>query len=73
MVWNLPFEITLRSMTPTGWPQLVLYCIGKDTDGTEYVKAYGSVHVPVSPGVHNKSVRMFSQIETGSLWEYFGW
>ena len=72
MVWNLPFEITLRSMTPTGWPQLVIYCIGKSSKGEEFVKAYGSQHVPVAPGVHNKKIRMFSPIDIGTMAEFFG-
>ena len=33
LVWNLPFEITYRSMTPYGWPQIVLYCTEKDSEG----------------------------------------
>ena len=72
MVWNLPFEITFRSMTPTGWPQLVLYCNGRCDKGKDYLKAFGSVHVPISPGCHGKKVRMFSPLETGTLSEYFG-
>ena len=72
MVWNLPFEITLRSMTPTGWPQIVIYCIGRNANGEEFVKAYGCQHIPVSPGVHNKKIRMFSPIEIGTISEFFG-
>ena len=37
MVWNLPYEASFRSMNPSGWPQLVLYCIGKDSEGHEFV------------------------------------
>ena len=35
MVWNLPFEVTFRTMTPFGWPQLVIYCTTKDSDGED--------------------------------------
>ena len=35
MIWNLPFELTYRTMTPTGWPQLVLYCTSKDAYGED--------------------------------------
>ncbi len=59
-------------MSPTGWPRLVLTCYGKSSDGTEYVKAYGSTNIPIEPGMHSKKVRMFSPVETGSLWEFFG-
>jgi len=72
MAWNLPFEITYRSMTPAGWPQLVLTCIRRESDGQENVVAYGASHVPIQPGVHDKRIRMFSPLETGTLSEYFG-
>ena len=54
VVWNLPFEVTFRSMTPFGWPQLVLYCTAKDSDGVEFVRAYGCTHMPLEPGTHTK-------------------
>ena len=41
-------------MSPTGWPRLVLICYGKSSDGTEYVKAYGSTNIPIEPGMHSK-------------------
>ena len=72
MAWNLPFEITFRSMTPAGWPQLVLYCIGHHANGDEHVEAYGASHVPITAGVHSKKIRMFSPLETGTVAEYFG-
>ena len=72
MIWNLPFELQYRSMNPHGWPRIVLYCLGKNADGREFIKAYGSTNVPVEPGVHTKTVRMYSPIKTGTIWEYFG-
>ena len=60
-------------MTPTGWPQMVLYCIGKSSTGKEFIKAYGSVHIPISPGHHKLKIRMYCPIETKGIWEYFGW
>ena len=59
-------------MTPSGWPRLVIYCIGKDWWGNEYVKAYGSTFVPTEPGNHICNIRMYSPIESGTLMEYFG-
>ena len=59
-------------MNPFGWPQLVVYCMGQSSSGHEFVKAYGSIHVPVTPGVHNKQIRMFSPLETGTIAEFFG-
>lgn len=60
-------------MNPFGWPQLVLSCINKNKDGIEFVKAFGSIHIPVSPGHYNKTVRMFSLVEEpGAISELFG-
>ena len=72
ITWNLPFELQYRSMSPHGWPRIVLYCVGKNAEGKEFVKAYGSTNVPIEPGSHQKAIRMYSPIETGSIWEYFG-
>eukprot|EP00347_Sterkiella_histriomuscorum_P015246 403357756 len=72
MVWNLPFEITFRTMTPFGWPQIVIYCTTKDSDGDDIVKAFGSIHVPIQPGIHKKVVRMFSPITSNSCTEFLG-
>lgn len=73
IIWNRPFEVQYRSMSPHGWPRIVLYCLGKNSDGKEFVKAYGSTNVPIEPGVHQKTIRMYSPIKTGTIWEYFGW
>jgi len=79
MVWNLPFEIEYRSMSPAGWPRLVIFCIGKNFSGKEIVKAYGSTFVPIEPGSHCKNIRMFIPLETdessfiSSFWSFFGY
>ena len=31
-------------------PQLVVSCYGPDVFGTDVVRGYGAVHVPVTPG-----------------------
>lgn len=72
LVWNLPYEAEYRSMTPSGWPSLVLYCIEKGTDGADRIKAYGSGRVPTEAGMHTKKIRMFSNVEQSTFWEYFG-
>ena len=72
MIWNLPFELTYRTMTPFGWPQLVVYCTSKDSDGDDVVKAYGSIHVPIEPGFHKKVLRMFSSINSNACLEFLG-
>jgi len=64
--------MTYRTMTPYGWPQIVLYCTGKDLGQAEVVKAYGSCHVPIQPGTHKKVIRMFAPIKPSPFKEFFG-
>jgi B9 domain-containing protein 1 len=59
-------------MTPHGWPQLVLYCTAIDSDGHEFVRAYGCTHIPIAPGVSKKEVRMFTPIAQNRCLEFFG-
>ena len=59
-------------MNPHGWPQIVIYCTGVDADGEEYVKAYGCTHVPIQPGMVQKTIRMFQPIEQNKCLEFFG-
>ena len=73
IIWNLPFELTYRTMNPFGWPQLVIYLTSKDAiEGDDNVQAYGSVHVPIQPGIHKKTVRMFTPVLSTSWLEFFG-
>ena len=50
IVWNFPLNISLKSTTPCGWPQLVLAVYGPDLLGNDVVRGYGSVHAPLSTG-----------------------
>lgn len=50
----------------------MLYCTHKDKDGDEFVQAYGCTHMPIQPGSHKKTVRMFSPIEKNKCAEFFG-
>ena len=59
-------------MNPAGWPQLVIYLAEKHSDGSDCVKAYGAGYVPIEPGQHKKTIRMYSPIKVNSFWEYFG-
>eukprot|EP00795_Rhopilema_esculentum_P009153 gene9153-16820_t len=50
-VWNFPLDVTFKSTSPFGWPQLVVSCYGQDSvRGYDVVRGYGAVHVPISPG-----------------------
>ena len=47
LVWNFPLDITFRSTSPFGWPQLVVSVYGLDNLGNDVVRGYGAVHVPL--------------------------
>ena len=51
---------------------MVIYCTTKDSDGDDVVQAYGSIHVPIEPGIHKKQVRMFSPMDAKPCMEFFG-
>ena len=47
LVWNFPLDITFRSTSPFGWPQLVVSVYGLDSLGNDVVRGYGAVHGPL--------------------------
>ena len=59
-VYNSPFEISLRSINPHGWPQLVISCITIDREGKESVFGYGVIYCPMKAGIYKKEVAIFS-------------
>ena len=53
---------------------MVLFCTGKSLYGNkDVVKAYGSAIIPTEPGMHKKTIRMYSPVESSSLLGYFGY
>ena len=45
-------DITLRSTSPYGWPQLVVSVYGLDGLGNDVVRGYGAIHVPLSTTIN---------------------
>ena len=66
-VWNLPFEVSLRSTNPSGWPQLVLSCYCPDFFGREVLKAYGVCFFPTTNGSHERTLYMFSPMSSSEI------
>ena len=66
-VWNMPFEVCLRSTNPTGWPQLVLSCYCPDFFGREVLKAYGVCYFPTTNGSHERTLYMFSPMSSSQI------
>ena len=52
LVWNFPLDITFRSTSPFGWPQLVVSVYGLDSLGNDVVRGYGAIHIPLTSTVH---------------------
>lgn len=72
MVWNMPFEIGYRSLNPHGWPQIVITCTGPNFLGKEQEKGYGVVHIPTTPGRHERTVHIFSPITSSIISKFLG-
>ena len=66
-VWNMPFEVSLRSTNPSGWPQLVVSCYCPDFFGREVLKAYGVCYFPTTSGSHKRILYMFSPMSSNEV------
>lgn len=67
-VFNHPFQITMSSSSPFGWPQLVLAVYGNNRFGNDMVVGYGATHVPTDPGEHEIEVPLFAP-KPGSIFQ----
>ncbi|MCQ2821590.1 MAG: B9 domain-containing protein [archaeon] len=72
-VWNFPFEIGYKTTNPSGWPQIVISIFGPDFLGREVVKAYGTCHIPTTPGSHVRTLQLFSPISSSIIIELLGY
>ncbi|CAG9310893.1 unnamed protein product [Blepharisma stoltei] len=67
--WNLSFDVGYRSLSPAGWPQLVIELLGPSYSGGETLKGYGCIHIPTSPGRYERFARIFCPVrETWWTW-----
>ncbi len=71
-IWNMPFEVCLKSTNPSGWPQLVISCYSPDFFGREVLKAYGVCYFPTTKGSHERTLHMFSVKSSSGLIEAIG-
>lgn len=72
IIFNMPFEVCLRSTNPSGWPQLVVSCYTPDFFGREVLKAYGVCYFPTTKGSHERTLHMFSVKSSSGLIEAIG-
>ena len=75
IAWNFPVSATFKSTNPHGWPQLVLSVYGLSTIAGrgEVVRGYGSMHVPISPGLSVQTVDMFVPQASTRLRQVLSW
>ena len=66
-VWNMPFEVSMSSTNPSGWPQLVVSCYTPDFFGREVLKAYGVCYFPTINGTHERTLYMFSPMSSSGI------
>ncbi|XP_034297387.1 B9 domain-containing protein 1 [Pantherophis guttatus] len=73
LVWNFPIDVTFKSTNPFGWPQIVISVYGPDLFGNDVVRGYGAVHVPFTPGRHQRILPMFVPESTSRLQKLTSW
>ena len=61
-IWNMPFDVTYQSKNPYGWPQLCVKVTGYNFLGRQVPKGYGSVHIPTTPGTHQRVIYLWMPI-----------
>ncbi|XP_016297153.1 B9 domain-containing protein 1-like isoform X2 [Sinocyclocheilus anshuiensis] len=73
LVWTFPLDITFKSTSPFGWPQIVVSVYGPYTFGNDVVRGYGAIHIPFTPGKHTKPIPMFVPESTSRLQKFTSW
>ncbi|TKR81685.1 hypothetical protein L596_015517 [Steinernema carpocapsae] len=70
---SLPIEATFSSTSPHRWPQIVLSCYGPDFFNNDVIRGYGAVHLPTTPGTHERKVPMFVPEASTKIQEFLGY
>ncbi|CAD7937124.1 unnamed protein product [Amoebophrya sp. A25] len=73
VVWNFPIGVTYKSTNAYGWPRLIVSVYGTDLCNRRVIKGYGSIHVPCTPGRHERTIRLFRPISSSWLVRFLGW
>lgn len=73
IAFNFPLDVTYKSTSPFGWPQLVLSCYGQDVFGNDVARGYGVTHLPMSPGRHRIKIPLFVPESTSKLQQFLAW
>jgi B9 domain-containing protein 1 len=73
VVWNFPVDVSFQSTNAFGWPRLALSAFGVDHGGRDVVAGYGSVLIPVVPGMHERIVQMYAPQPSSLLQQFRAW
>ncbi|EFJ46108.1 hypothetical protein VOLCADRAFT_105683 [Volvox carteri f. nagariensis] len=73
LVWNFPIDITYKTTNAFGWPQLVVAVYGLDMFGRDVIKGYGCMHLPMSAGRYELTLRLFRPRSASALQSLTSW
>jgi B9 domain-containing protein 1 len=73
VVWNFPIDVSFKSTNLSGWPRLAVSVYGMDYFGRDVIRGYGSLLVPLKPGIHHLTVEMFKPIANSTLNQFLSW
>ena len=72
-VINLSFDISFRSTTPFGWPQLCFMVTGPDFFGRNIILGYGVIHYPSQAGKQIRKAHLFKPEPKSKFTGLLGW
>jgi B9 domain-containing protein 1 len=72
-VWNYPIDLSLKSTNAFGWPQLVISVYRINAMGKDVVCAYGSIHIPTTPGRHICYLRLYRPVSSSMCQRITSW
>ena len=73
IVWNFPIDISFNSTNAFGWPRIAISVYGIDFLGRDVIRGYGSALVPLSAGLHEIEIDMFTPLATSYLNDFMSW
>jgi B9 domain-containing protein 1 len=73
VVWNFPIDVSFKATNLFGWPRLAISVYGMDYFGRDVIRGYGSLLVPLKPGIHNVTVEMFKPNANSTLNQFLSW
>lgn len=73
IVWNFPIDLTFKATNVYGWPRLSLNIYGIDFFGRDVVRGYGSILIPLIPGIYNLEVETYVPLGSSILNNWISW